>query len=101
MSRHRKRNGDGTAWFVADRLTRDYLCYWYVGRGDGHLVESERVATAAAAVTWGRLRTPRVRIRNADGQSQWAGSAKRSEELADAWADPDGTSSALTGDSLC
>ncbi len=50
MSRRRKRHGDGTAWLVADRLEGDYLCYWYAGTGDGHLVESARVASAVPSL---------------------------------------------------
>jgi hypothetical protein len=91
MSRHLKLHGDGTAWLVADRLEGDYLCYWYVGTGDDHLVESERVASASAAVTWGRVRTPRVRIRTAAGCTYWAGTANRPEGFTQTWTDRDAT----------
>ena len=94
MSRPRKRHGDGTAWLVADRLKGDYLCYWYVGTGDRHLVESARVAGAPAAVAWGRLRTSRVRILTADGCSQWAGTANRPAGFTTTWTDSDATAAA-------
>jgi hypothetical protein len=87
VSGRRGRHGDGTAWLVAGRRTGDYLCYWYVGTGDAHLVESGRVANASDAVGWGRLRTPRVRIRTAEGRIEWAGTADRPQGFA-AWPEP-------------
>ena len=87
MSRLRTRRGDGTAWLVADRSKGGYVCYWYVGTGDGHFVESERVETASAAVAWGRLRARRVRIRTAEGRAQWAGTADPPEGFGETWAE--------------
>lgn len=91
MSRRRKRHGDGTVWLVAHRPEGDYLCYWYVGTGDGHLAESARVANAPAAVAWGRLRTPRVRLSTGDGCSQWAGTADRPAGFTTTWMGSDTT----------
>jgi hypothetical protein len=90
VTRHqqRPRHGDGTAWLVADRAHGDFACYWYIGRAGDHLGEQARVVTAEDAVAWGRARTTRVRIRTADGCSQWAGSAPRPEGLSHTWASP-------------
>ena len=94
MSRHSGRHGEGTAWLVADRISGDFHCYWYVGRAGDHLADKARAATADAAVDWGRARTPNVRIRTADGQSQWAGTAPRPPSHTATWAStrmaPDG-----------
>ena len=79
------RNGDGTAWLVADRDRDDFACYWYVGRAGDRLREQGRAATAEDAVAWGRNRTASVRIRTVDGHSQWAGSAPRPEGMAATW----------------
>lgn len=79
------RNGDGTAWLVADRDRGDFACYRYVGRAGDHLREQGRAATAEDAVAWGRNRTASVRIRTVDGHSQWAGSAPRPEGLFATW----------------
>ena len=89
MSRHRRwRHGEGTAWLVADRVHGDYLCYWYAGTNDGHLVEQARAATPAEAVAWGRLRTPRVRIRTGEARTYWAGTGPRPATFAATWTDP-------------
>jgi hypothetical protein len=90
MTRHRRRarHGDGTAWLVADRAHGDFLCHWYVGPSGDHLGERARAATAEDAVAWGRARTTRVRIRTADGCSQWAGSAPQPEGLFRTWSTP-------------
>jgi hypothetical protein len=79
------RHGDGTAWLVVGRPSGDYLCYWYTGTNDGHLVEHKRVATAADAVAWGRLRTSRVRIRTPDARTYWAGTAPRPATFTSTW----------------
>jgi hypothetical protein len=78
-------DGEGTAWLVADRAQGDFICLWYVGRSDDHVGERARVATADDAVAWGRARTSRVRIRTADGRSQWAGAAPRPDGLSGNW----------------
>ncbi|HSS10516.1 MAG TPA: hypothetical protein VLL25_11560 [Acidimicrobiales bacterium] len=89
--RYRKpRHGEGTAWLVADPDQGDYLCYWYAGPSDGLLVGQARAATATEAVAWGRLRTPRVRIRTTDACAYWAGTAPRPEGFSNSWSDPDG-----------
>jgi hypothetical protein len=87
--RRRARTGDGTAWLVVDRVKADYLCYWYAGPGGGELMEHARVANAPDAVAWGRLRTPRVRIRTADNCTAWAGTAPRPQGLNHTWVDRD------------
>jgi hypothetical protein len=75
MTRHRKpRHGEGTAWLVSARSDSDYLCYWYTGTNDGRLAEQARVAGTSEALAWGRLRTPSVRIRTAEGESTMAAS---------------------------
>jgi hypothetical protein len=86
MRRQRRpRHGDGTAWLVVDRVNGDYLCYWYTGTGEGHLVEHARAASAEEAVAWGRRRTPRVRIRTADARTYWAGTAPAPERFTNSW----------------
>ena len=90
MRRHRRpRRGDGTAWLVADRRDGSFLCDWYAGRNDIQLVEHARVANAADAVAWGRLRTARVRLRASDARSYWAGIGPRPERFTRTWHDPD------------
>jgi hypothetical protein len=81
----RQRNGGGTAWLVVDRARDDYLCYWYTGTGEAHLAEHARAASAEEAVAWGRERTPRVRIRAADGRNYWAGSAPAPAGFTQSW----------------
>jgi cytidine deaminase len=79
------RRGDGTAWLVADRSSDRFDCYWYTGTNDGELVEQAGAATADDAVAWGRVRTPRVRIRTRAGQTQWAGTDPRPATFAVSW----------------
>jgi cytidine deaminase len=69
--------GDGTVWLVADRRDGQYGCYWYTGPSDGRLDEHARVDNVTDAVAWGRARSPRVRIRDVEGRSSWAGTAAR------------------------
>jgi hypothetical protein len=78
-------HGDGTAWLAVDRVTGDYLCYWYAGASDADLVEFGRVANAADAVAWGGERTPRVRIRTPDARTYWAGTAPRPSGFSHTW----------------
>lgn len=78
--------GSGTVWIVVDRDNDDYPSYWYTGAEGGRLVEQGRAATAAAAVEWGRARTPRVRIRMSDGRTYWAGDGDVPEGYAGRWA---------------
>ena len=84
----RPRDGEGTAWLVADRARGDFICYWYVGRTDDHLEQQARAATAEDAVAWGRARSARVRIRTAGGCSQGAGVAPRPEGMSHTWTTP-------------
>jgi hypothetical protein len=79
--------GTGTAWLVADRTRGDYLCQWFGGSADDSLLERGRATSAQGAVSWGRSRTPRVRIRTGTGRTYWAGSAAQPEGITDAWVD--------------
>jgi hypothetical protein len=83
--RHAARPGEGTAWLIADRLSDSVQCYWYAGVSGGQLVEQDFAANATEAVAWGRLRTPRVRIRTRDGETQWAGTEPRPSTYAASW----------------
>jgi hypothetical protein len=38
-------------------------------------------------VSWGRSRTPRVRIRTATGRTYWAGSGPKPDGITDGWVD--------------
>jgi hypothetical protein len=78
---------DGTAWLVVDRTRGDYLCYWYAGANDGYLIERARVANESDAVTWGRERTSRVRIRTMNGWTAWAGTAPMPEGITHRWSE--------------
>ncbi|MEY2459990.1 MAG: hypothetical protein QOG30_1820, partial [Acidimicrobiaceae bacterium] len=83
--RRAPRRGDGSVWLIADRLTDKFDCYWYTGAHDDQLVDQSGAGTATEAVTWGRARTPRVRIRTRDGRSQWAGTAPRPDTFTTTW----------------
>lgn len=86
MSRHHTpQRGDGTVWLGADRHRGDYLCSWYAGLNDDHLVEQARAADASDAVSWGLRRTGRVRIRTTEAHTYWAGTASRPEGFSDTW----------------
>lgn len=80
-------HGDGTACLVVDRSNGGQLCYCYDGTNDGHPVERARVAGAADAVAWGRLRSPSVRIRTGDSRTYWAGTAPRPGGFDHTWTD--------------
>lgn len=67
--RPRPRIGSGLVWLVADPHPPGFGCYWYGGRSDGLLWEHERAGSVDAALTWGRARTGRVRLRGADGRT--------------------------------
>jgi hypothetical protein len=85
--RRSPRHGEGTAWLVVDRCDGDYLCYWYAGADDAHLVEWARARTRADALAWGRQRTPRVRIRTAEARTYWAGTGPRPQGFTRSWTD--------------
>jgi hypothetical protein len=70
---------------VVDRRTGEYLCSWYAGKHEAHLVDHARVADAPAAVAWGLERTPKVRIRGTDALTHWAGSAARPPAFESTW----------------
>jgi hypothetical protein len=80
--------GAGTAWLVADRRDGSYTCYLYSGPLDGRLDGHTRVANATDAVAWGRARTTRVRIRDVDGRSAWAGTGPRPDGITHTWSAP-------------
>jgi hypothetical protein len=82
------RLGEGTAWLVADRLSDHVHCYWYAGVSGGQLIEHADADSARDAVAWGLERTPRVRIRTREGETQWAGTEARPEMFATSWSDP-------------
>jgi hypothetical protein len=84
--RHLPFDAEGTVWLVADRARGDFDCYWYVGRAGDRLGDEARAETAEDTVAWGRTRTIRVRIRTADGCSEWAGSAPRPHGISRTWA---------------
>ena len=94
------RHGDGTAWLVVDRRNGDYLCYWYAGLDDAHLVERARARTRADALAWGRRRTSRVRIRTAESFTYWAGTASRPQGFIRTRTDAVAPSSSGTGQLL-
>ena len=77
-NRRTANRGEGTAWLVADRSNESVRCYWYAGASGGQLVEEADALSASAAVAWGLIRTPRVRIRTRDGET----CIKPSEECA-------------------
>jgi hypothetical protein len=78
-------HGEGTAWLLEDDARQDYICSWYFGPYDAYLGEQVRLPTSAAALTWGRDRTTRVRIRTAAARTYWAGSAPRPEGFTHTW----------------
>ena len=80
--------GEGTAWLVADRSSESVRCYWYAGASGGQLVEQADAESASAAVAWGLVRTPRVRIRTRGAETQWAGTEARPETFTTSWSDP-------------
>ena len=89
MSRSRARTGDGTAWLVADRLgAAGFHCYWYAGIAGDRMVEHAHIEGASEAVAWGRMRTPRVRIRTTDAPTSWAGTAPRPAGIFNTWIGP-------------
>lgn len=88
MSRLRRAQpGAGVVWLVSDRLDDGYLCYWYGGANDSHLLERTRAPSAADAIAWGRERTPRVRIRTGQARTYWAGSGPAPDGFVDRWGD--------------
>ncbi|MHB8505225.1 MAG: hypothetical protein ACYDEN_05825, partial [Acidimicrobiales bacterium] len=70
---------------AGDDLYR-YQCYWFGGRGEGHVLEHARVPTDVEAVAWGLARTPSVRIRLPDHRTYWAGSAPNPGGFFGTWA---------------
>lgn len=80
-----QKRGEGTAWLITDRSSSNVDCYWYSGASGGQLVEQASAASEIDAVAWGRVRTPRVRIRTRDGETQWAGTEPRPETFAASW----------------
>jgi hypothetical protein len=83
--RREGRIGEGTAWLITDRASSNVDCYWYSGVSGGQLVEQSSAASEVDAVAWGRVRTPRVRIRTQAGETQWAGTEPRPDTYAASW----------------
>ncbi|GID25250.1 cytidine deaminase [Paractinoplanes brasiliensis] len=64
--------------------------YWERSAGAGEvekgvLQEGPNFATAGEAVAWGRVRTPRVVVVNAEGGLAWAGEGAPPEGIPDSW----------------
>jgi cytidine deaminase len=65
--------------------------YWSAGRpgdpaGSASVIEEAPVwPDAAAAVAWGRARTPRVVLIDGQGSTYWAGAGERPTEFAEEW----------------
>ncbi|HEX8343974.1 MAG TPA: cytidine deaminase [Actinoplanes sp.] len=63
--------------------------YWERSAGDGEevgiLEEGPILPTAAAAVTWGRVRTSRIVVVDADGGLSWAGEGDAPEGIGTRW----------------
>lgn len=51
----------------------------------GILEEGPNFPTVAAAVTWGRVRTPRIVVVDADGKLAWAGEGEAPEGIGTTW----------------
>lgn len=60
--------------------------YWLVGPSTDHLVERAMQPSAADAVEWAGVRTPRARIRLADHRTYWVGTDPTPPGLAGVWA---------------
>ena len=78
--------GQGTAWLVHDAARDCYHCHWLVGPSTDHLIERAMHPSAADAVEWAGVRTPRARIRLADHRTYWAGTGPTPPGFAGIWA---------------
>jgi cytidine deaminase len=87
------RVGSGTAFLHPDVAggQQVWTGYWSAGRpgdpeGSASVIEEAPVwPDAAAAVAWGRARTPRVVVIDGEGRTYWAGAGARPEEFAEEW----------------
>jgi cytidine deaminase len=87
------RVGSGTAFLHPDVAggQQVWTGYWSAGRsgdpqGSASVIEEGPIwPDAAAAVAWGRARTPRVVVVDGQGHTYWAGAGQRPEEFAEEW----------------
>ncbi len=89
----RRHHGRGTVFIHPDVVggQRIWTGYWErsTGAGDepaGILEEAPNWPDAAQAVAWGRSRTSRVVVVDADGGTYWAGEAEPPAEVPQRWA---------------
>jgi hypothetical protein len=87
------RIGTGTVWIEADHSTGAFLCSWRHDAVDSEPFESERMASEAGAVAWGRSRTPLVVLRTGDA-TYWAGDGTPTVEVDAEWSDAGDASTA-------
>jgi cytidine deaminase len=85
--------GRGTVFVHRDVIDGQAMWtgYWeraaHADEGSGILEEAPNWPDAAAAVTWGRARTPRVIVVEADGLMSWAGAGDPPAEVRTQWRD--------------
>src|SRR5688572_21754542 len=87
------RVGSGTAFLHPDIAggQQVWTGYWSAGRpgdpeGSASVIEEGPVwPDTAAAVAWGRARTPRVVVIDGEGRTYWAGAGARPEEFSEEW----------------
>jgi cytidine deaminase len=90
-----KWRGRGTVFVHPDVSggERVWTSYWERSAGTSDEADAEKgileegpiFATAAAAVTWGRVRTPRIVVVGADGGLSWAGDGDPPEGIGARW----------------
>jgi cytidine deaminase len=87
------RVGGGTVFLHPDVAggQQVWTGYWSAGRpgdpeGSASVIEEGPVwPDTAAAVAWGRARTPRVVVIDGEGRTYWAGAGARPEEFSEEW----------------
>lgn len=87
------RVGSGTAFLHPDVAggQQVWTGYWSAGRpgdpeGSASIIEEGPIwPDTAAAVAWGRARTPRVVVIDGEGHTYWAGAGERPSEFAEEW----------------
>ncbi|GAB2609844.1 hypothetical protein Aab01nite_23910 [Paractinoplanes abujensis] len=91
-----KWRGRGTVFVHPDLSGGEtvWTCYWERSGGNtdaekGVLEEGPNFASAAQAVAWGRVRTPRIVVVDADGALAWAGEGPAPEGIPATWEDKD------------
>ncbi len=92
--RLREWQGRGTVFVHPDVVgaTRIWTAYWERSSGDttdpegsGILEEGPTWTDAASGVAWGRARTPRVVVVDAEGELSWAGTGPAPTEIGRMW----------------